>query len=209
MRAIVKESRIFIYDSYAHKESIKGIPGRYWHVEEKAWSVPLNIDNIETLNILGCILPDELLEFLENVDEYFENPVLIPAPLKVTPYGHQLRGYNLACRSMGIMGNKTTSPGFALLMEMGCGKTITSIAIAGRAFLIEKIKRLLILAPKSIVTVWEDEFSKFADFPYSLSVLKGSSVKKIQTLNSIPNKGLEVAVVNYDSIALIEKELLS
>ena len=73
----------------------------------------------------------------------------------------------------------------------------------------EKIKRLLILAPKSIVTVWEDEFSKFADFPYSLSVLKGSSVKKIQTLNSIPNKGLEVAVVNYDSIALIEKELLS
>ena len=59
MRAIVKESRIFIYDSYAHKESIKGIPGRYWHVEEKAWSVPLNIDNIETLNILGCILPDD------------------------------------------------------------------------------------------------------------------------------------------------------
>lgn len=209
MRAIVKESRIFIYDSYAHKESIKEIPGRYWHVEEKAWSVPLNIDNIETLNILGCILPDELLDLLENTDEYFENPVLIPAPLKVTPYEHQLKGYNLACRSMGIIENKSISPGFALLMEMGCGKTITSIAIAGRAFLTEKIKRLLILAPKSIVTVWEDEFSKFADFPYSLSVLKGSSAKKIQTLNSIPNKGLEVAVVNYDNIALIEKELLS
>lgn len=209
MRAIIKESRIFIYDSYAHKESIKGIPGRYWHVEEKAWSVPLNIDNIETLNILGCILPDELLEFLENVDEYFENPVLIPAPLKVTPYEHQLKGYNLACRSMGIIENKSISPGFALLMEMGTGKTITSIAIAGRAFMSGKIKRLLILAPKSIVTVWEDEFSKFADFPYSLSVLKGSSVKKIQALKSIPNKGLEVAVVNYDSIALIEKELLT
>lgn len=209
MRAIVKESRIFIYDSYAHKESIKEIPGRYWHIEEKAWSVPLNIDNIETLNILGCILPDELLELLENTDEYFENPVLIPAPLTVTPYEHQLKGYNLACRSMGIIENNCTSPGFALLMEMGCGKTITSIAIAGRAFLSGKIKRLLILAPKSIVTVWEDEFSKFADFPYSLSVLQGSSVKKIQTLKSIPNKGLEVAVVNYDSIALIEKELLS
>ena len=134
MRAIVKESRIFIYNSYAHKESIKGIPGRYWHVEEKAWSVPLNIDNIETLNILGCILPDELLELLGNVDEYFENPVLIPAPLKVTPYEQQLRGYNLACRSMGVIENKSISPGFALLMEMGCGKTITSIAIAGRAF---------------------------------------------------------------------------
>ena len=209
MRAIVKENRIFIYDSYAHKESIKGIPGRYWHVEEKAWSVPLNIDNIETLNILGCILPDELWELLENVDEQFEEPAMLPAPLKVTPYEHQLRGYNLACRSMGIMGNKTKSPGFALLMEMGTGKTITSIAIAGRAFMSGKIKRLVILAPKSIVTVWEDEFLKFAKFSYSLSVLKGSSAKKVDILKSIPNKGLEVAVVNYDSIALIEKELLS
>ena len=192
MRAVFRDNRIFIYDAFVQKESIKEIPGRQWHPEEKAWSVPLNIDNIETLNILGCILPDELLEFLENVDEYFENPVLIPAPLKVTPYEHQLKGYNLACRSMGVIENKSISPGFALLMEMGTGKTITSIAIAGRAFLSSKIKRLLILAPKSIVAVWEDEFLKFADFPYSLSVLTGTSAKKTDQLKTIPHKGLEV-----------------
>ncbi len=38
-------------------------------------------------------------------------------------------------------------------------------AIAGRAYLSGKIKRLFILAPKSIVTVWEEEFSEFADYP--------------------------------------------
>ena len=99
------------------------------------------------------------------------------------------------------------SPGFALLMEMGTGKTITSIAIVGKAYLTEKIKRLLILEPKSIVAVWEDEFLKFADFPYSLSVLTGTSAKKTDQLKTIPHKGLEVAVVNYDSVPLIEKEL--
>ena len=57
------------------------------------------------------------------------------------------------------------------------------------------------------MSVWEEEFSKFADFPYSLSVLHGSSSKKVEILKSIPNKGLEVAVVNYDSITLMEKEL--
>jgi len=58
------------------------------------------------------------------------------------------------------------------------------------------------------VSVWDEEFQKFADFSYSLSVLQGSSEKKASALKAIPHKGLEVAVVNYDSIALIEKELL-
>ena len=99
--------------------------------------------------------------------------------------------------------------GYALLMEMGCGKTITTVAITGRAYLNNKIKRLLIIAPKSIVNVWEDEFSKFADFQYSLSILTGSSTNKIKVLKCISCQGLEIAVVNYDSVGLIEKELLA
>lgn len=78
----------------------------------------------------------------------------------------------------------------------------------GRAFLNGLIKKLLIVAPKSIVTVWDEEFAKFADLPYSLSVLTGSSSKKVEQLRSIPHNGLEVAVVNYDSVPLIETELL-
>lgn len=90
---------------------------------------------------------------------------------------------------------------------MGCGKTITTIAVVGRAFLNGKARKLLIIAPKSIVTVWEEEFLKFADFPYSLSVLTGSSQKKMEQLKKIPSKGLQVAVINYDSVALIADSL--
>lgn len=211
MRAVFRDNRIFIYDAFVQKESIKEIPGRQWHPEEKAWSVPISQQNIETLDLLGCELSDELTDTRQRFvskNTVNEN-TLLPAPLKVSPYEHQLKGYNLACRSMGIIGGNGVSPGFALLMEMGTGKTITSIAIVGKAYLTGKIKRLLILAPKSIVAVWEDEFLKFADFPYSLSVLTGTSAKKTDQLKTIPHKGLEVAVVNYDSVPLIEKELLS
>ena len=38
-------------------------------------------------------------------------------------------------------------------------------------------------------------------------MLQGSSAKKVEALKAIPHRGLEVAVVNYDSITLIEKEL--
>lgn len=209
MHAIIKDGKILLYDSYIFKESIKEIPGRQWHPEEKAWSIPISQQNIETLDLLGCKLSDELANIRQEFasENTTDENTLLPAPLKVSPYEHQLKGYNLACRSMGIIGNNGVSPGFALLMEMGTGKTITSIAIVGKAYLTGKIKRLLILAPKSIVAVWEDEFSKFADFPYSLSVLTGTSAKKTDQLKTIPHKGLEVAVVNYDSVPLIEKEL--
>lgn len=40
-------------------------------------------------------------------------------------------------------------------------------------------------------------------------MLTGTSAKKTDQLKTIPHKGLEVAVVNYDSVPLIEKELLS
>jgi len=101
------------------------------------------------------------------------------------------------------------SPGYALLMEMGCGKTITTVAVIGRAFLNGLITRVLIIAPKSIVAVWEEEFMKFADFPYTLTVLTGSSDKKKQQLKAIPKEGLQIVVINYDSVSLIEANLLN
>ena len=49
-------------------------------------------------------------------------------------------------------------------MDMGTGKTITTIALAGTLYLKNNITRLLIVCPKSIVDVWDQEFEKFADF---------------------------------------------
>jgi len=102
---------------------------------------------------------------------------------------------------------------------MGTGKTITSIAIAGKLYLDNLITRALIVAPLSIVGVWDEEFSKFADFPYKLAVLNGSGAKKAETLKSLTGQGLkgnnstreieplQIAVVNYESAWRLEKEL--
>lgn len=71
-----------------------------------------------------------------------------------------------------------TSKGCAFLMDMGTGKTITTIALAGTLHHKHKITQMLVVCPKSIVDVWEQEFEKFADFPYQLAVLDGTSAKK-------------------------------
>ena len=54
------------------------------------------------------------------------------------------------------------SKGCAYLMDMGTGKTITTIAVAGTLFNTGNIKRILVVSPKSIVQVWQQEFEKFA-----------------------------------------------
>ena len=70
-----------------------------------------------------------------------------------------------------------------------------------------KVKKVLIVAPLSILGVWEEEFEKFADFSYSLTVLKGTMAKKIEQISNLPNKGLSVLVINYESAWRLEKEL--
>jgi len=89
----------------------------------------------------------------------------------------------------------------------GTGKSLATIAVAGRLFLDQKIERVLVVAPLSILGVWQEEFRKFADFEYSLIVLNGSESKKIEKLRQMPTSGLQVAVINYESAWRLEKEL--
>jgi SNF2 family DNA or RNA helicase len=70
-----------------------------------------------------------------------------------------------------------------------------------------RIRRVLIVAPLSILGVWQDEFNNFADFDYNLAVLTGTSAKKIDTLRHLNGNALQVAVINYESAWRLEKEL--
>lgn len=63
------------------------------------------------------------------------------------------------------------------------------------------------MAPLSILGVWEEEFGKFAAFPYALAVLSGAGAKKLDTLRHMTGTALQVAVVNYESAWRMEKDL--
>ena len=134
-------------------------------------------------------------------------PVL-PVPIKATPYQHQIEAFNFACGLFGLIpGSRRESGGCALLMEMGTGKSLTSIAITGALAEAGRIRRVLVVAPLSILGVWEEEFQKFADFPYALAVLSGTGAKKLDTLRHMNGAALQVVVVNYESAWRLEKDL--
>ncbi len=92
--------------------------------------------------------------------------------------------------------------GFGFLYEMGCGKTLTAIATMGAAYQMGAIKKVLIVAPTSVCSVWPKEFDEYADFKYNVAVLLGEKQKRLATLRSLdafPFKALRVAVINYES----------
>ena len=95
-----------------------------------------------------------------------------------------------------------TGKGFGFLFEMGCGKTLTAIATAGAGYQMGKVKRVLIVAPTSVVAVWPKEFDEYAAFPYTIRTLLGDKAKRLKELSDLerfPYQHLKVAVINYES----------
>lgn len=94
-----------------------------------------------------------------------------------------------------------THKGFGLLFEMGCGKTLTSIAIMGAMYQAGRIERVLIVAPTSVVAVWPHELQDFADYPFVVETLLADKAKCTRLLSSLaknPYPKLKVAVINYE-----------
>lgn len=123
-------------------------------------------------------------------------------------HAHQQRAYDFACRLFGLEDGIIKSRGVALLLEMGCGKRLVSVAISGALAKEGKVKRVLVVAPLSILGVWREEYAKFADFSHEVTVLMGSGAKKKEQLAKAKAQPLQIVAVNYESAWRLEDELL-
>lgn len=67
-------------------------------------------------------------------------------PIKVKPYSHQVKAFNFAYKKLKLDAEGDNAVGAcALLMDMGLGKSLTSIAIIGHAYKIKKVRKVLIV----------------------------------------------------------------
>jgi SNF2 family DNA or RNA helicase len=106
-------------------------------------------------------------------------------------------------------GGLQKSEGMAYLMEMGTGKTVTAIASMGCMYNEGLVRRALIVAPLSVLSVWEDEIRKYAAFQNTVTVLTGNMDNKRLQLRNLPVNGLQIVVVNYESMWRLKVELLA
>lgn len=177
-----------------------------WKKATKTLEAPCEIELLDKLSTLVKLPPrisayrDELVKVQTAVDDMRikENVTPIVQPqVKANLFQHQVRGYNMA------LINFTLRRGFGFLFEMGCGKTLTAIAVAGTLYSEHKINKLLVVAPTSVCSVWPEDFGKFADFPHLEKIMLGTKsqrLKQLKELESFPCEALKVAVINYESV---------
>lgn len=193
---------IIVRADYEQREVWKTVPGWRWDPLRKAWVLPVTERALESLrNIFPIRLDDELQRRLQVETEAGQTQVeglRGDMPVRnVTPYRHQREAYTLALEH----------PAFAVFHEPGLGKSMTTVAVMGRRYLDGQIKRALIVAPLSVVPVWGEEIARYAAYPVQAAALEGNREKKLKKLHSFGNTALAVAVINYEYVWRIEKEL--
>jgi len=196
MRAIKTGNEIKLTDSYLHRESIKEIAGRRYDGDEKAWYIPLTEKNIGLLQLLGAELDAELRAELPPPLSGHETAIF-EMPVSVRPYQHQVRGFSRCIQN----------DGYALLYQVGLGKSLTAIAAAGARYRRGEVKRLLIICPLAVQSVWERE-SKSLTVDNSVRLLEGSMAKRRDALRSFPKDGLHISVINYEGARIMPDELV-
>lgn len=90
---------------------------------------------------------------------------------------------------------------FALYHDVGCGKTLTATGIIGELVNRGLVRRVLVVAPVSVVGVWPVEVAKWADYPIRVTPLVGSGSRRVdlikrECLSSDP----VIVVTNYEAI---------
>ncbi len=119
---------------------------------------------------------------------------------KTKPYPYQLRAIELLLEN----------PRYALLMEMGLGKTKVIVdlhCILNTEF--QNTKPFLIVCPKSLIYNWEKEYAAHAWSKIELFPLLGSQTKKEAMLQKSADSDVPSALItNYEGLNNILKPLL-
>lgn len=185
------------------------------------WVMPLTFDSVEELRREKIPCNSELAKraqamlaahrFVDAQKAADKVEPIRPIPIKegFSLFNHQVKAFNIALALFGSDGGAC-----AMFMDMGTGKSLTSVMIAGRLFLDGKIRRMLVVAPSSVCPVWPSEFRKFGAFPSRVAVLQGDKNKRLAALRyveapAMPGQRdpLRVAVINYESTWRLEDEL--
>ena len=112
-------------------------------------------------------------------------------PYKTQPYEHQRE-------ALKVSANETD---FAYFMEMGTGKTKVTIDNIAYLYIGKKIESTLIIAPKSVYTIWENEIAVHMSesVPYDIFKWNIDKPKDYRIFNK--SKNLKVFLINVEALS--------
>lgn len=114
---------------------------------------------------------------------------------KTTPFSHQKKALNKLLKLGGKAG---------LFMEMGTGKTKVVIDWAGIGFYNTGLRKVLVVAPLSVLGVWPRQIRQHSGAPSRIFRLEGPTEGRLRLLRRIMrapvNDKITYVIINYEGI---------
>ena len=199
--ATIEHGRIFLRTPFRYKDVCKGLPGRKWNPDAKAWSVPgtaTSADNVRRAFAMASVYGDEGYQGL--LDEHDAQKVsaahktatdLPPVPgSKTDAWMHQRQAFWFA----------KDRPAAMLAMDMGTGKSKVTVDLCTA----NGAERVLIVCPVAVVPVWSREFRMHAGREWHVKALTGSVADRTEQAEAMVNGGCtcgkpHAVVINYEA----------
>jgi SNF2 family DNA or RNA helicase len=194
--------KLCVRAAFEQKDACKAIPGARWHKDLKVWwypPTPMAARTIADTFQAATTWDPESKALLLEADAILAAAVhktaevLPPIPHTMTePWAHQLKAYHFAKGLHAVM----------LALDMGTGKTKCAIDLIVN----RNLRRILIVCPKSVVTVWPAEFRRHSAVDFTVCPLASGAVTD-RTKQATKAFALAVAreepiaiVVNYEAV---------
>lgn len=191
-----KTSRFIIITPPWMVDKVRAVPNRRWDSRRRVWTAPALRANSEFLlsNFGVDVFTDPAREAATRTVEKATarlNPFPALYPFKTEPRAYQRRGLDAAWGK----------PGFAFYMDMGTGKTKTSLDLFSAYFIDGKVDRVLVVTKFSTRRNWEAEIGIHCPVETDVLVLDTGKPKAFEAWNTDTGKGLKFLIVGTESLA--------
>lgn len=177
-------------------DKVRKIPNRRWDAKRRVWTAPALRANCEYIlaNFQHSVFTQQAIEVaVQKIDKpkrtVGQFPVLYP--FKTEPRQYQRDGLDHAWDKAA----------FAFYMDMGTGKTKTSLDLASAYFIDGKIDRLLVVTKFSTRRNWEAEVGIHCPVGCEVHVLDTTKKKAFDDFNTTPSGALKIMIVGTESLA--------
>lgn len=181
------------------KGALKQVPGYRFNPATKEWSWPATAHNARDLfdrsRLFNPILDAEAQALLDDSSRHDKHTAiktalnLAPIPgLKTDAWLHQRQAYYFCQPLQAAMLN----------MAMGTGKTLVACGLFHNI----QARNILIVCPKSVMTVWPDQIDRHIGRGYyNIYPLTGRMDARIDTVSAAKWASPNVFIINYEAFA--------
>ena len=192
----VKTSRFHIHTPAWMVDKVRKIPNRRWDSRRRIWTAPVLRANSRHLldhfdrNAFTHVALQVAVASVERVQ-----PTVVPFP-PLYPFKTQPRQYQ-----RDALQHAWGKTAFAFYMDMGTGKTKTSLDLMSAYYLDGKVDRVLIVTKYSTRRNWKQEIELHCGIQTDVMILDTSKAKAFDEWNTNKDLACKFLIVGTESLA--------